>query len=52
MSNFWNIGTLQKFTSVHDLVYNLFNHERHINSREILKQGRTAGSAEWRRRAV
>ena len=40
--------TLQKFTSVHASVHNLFNQERHLVSREIYKQRRSAALAEWR----
>jgi hypothetical protein len=40
--------TLQKFSSVHALVHNHFNQERHLVIRRIYKQRRTAALAEWR----
>jgi putative transposase len=40
--------TLQKFTSVHAQVHNHFNQERHLISREVYKQKRSAALAEWR----
>jgi putative transposase len=36
--------TLQKFSSVHASVHNLFNQERHLTSRDHYK----AALAEWR----
>ena len=44
--------TLQKFTSVHASIHNHFNHQRHLNRRDIFKQGRAAALAEWRQLAV
>jgi putative transposase len=40
--------TLQKFSSVHASVHNHFNQERHLVSREIYKERRSAALAEWR----
>ena len=40
--------TLQKFTSVHAQVHNHFDQQRHLVSREIYKQMRSAALAEWR----
>jgi putative transposase len=40
--------TLQKFSSVHAQVHNHFNQERHLISREVYKQKRSAAVAEWR----
>ena len=34
--------------SVHALVHNHFNHERHLYSRENFKLNRAAALAEWR----
>jgi putative transposase len=48
MQRFRSLKTLQKFSSVHAAVHNHFNHERHLVSREIYKQRRTAAMAEWR----
>ena len=38
--------TLQKFSSVHASVHNLFNQERHLTSREIFKTRRDGALAE------
>ena len=40
--------TLQKFSSVHAQVHNRFTQERHLVTRQIYKQRRTAALAEWR----
>ena len=48
MLRFRRMKTLQKFASVHASVHNLFNQERHLVSREIYKQRRSAALAEWR----
>jgi putative transposase len=40
--------TLQKFGSVHAQVHNHFDHERHLVTREVNKQRRSAALAEWR----
>jgi putative transposase len=47
MANLRDIKTLQKFASVHASIHNLFNHDRHLNRREIFKQNRAAALAEW-----
>ena len=47
MARFRDIKTLQKFTAVHASIHNHFNHERHLNRRDIFKQYRAAGLAEW-----
>ena len=47
MARFRDIKTLQKFSSVHASIYNHFNHERHLNRRDIFKQARAAALAEW-----
>ena len=52
MARFRDIKTLQKFTSVHASIHNHFNHQRHLNRRNIFKQGRAAALAEWRQLAV
>ena len=38
MARFRDIKTLQKFTAVHASIHNHFNHERHLNRRDIFKQ--------------
>jgi len=47
MAKFRDIKTLQKFASVHASIYNHFNHDRHLNRRDIFKQNRVAALAEW-----
>ena len=42
-----DIKTLQKFTSVHVSVHHHFNHQRHLNRRDIFKPARAAALAEW-----
>ena len=39
MARFRDIKTLQTFTSVHASIHNHFNHQRHLNRRDIFKQG-------------
>ena len=48
MQRFRSPKTLQKFSSVHAQVHNHFNQERHLVTRQIYKQRRTAALAEWR----
>ena len=48
MNRFRRMKTLQKFSSVHASVHNLFNQERHLISREDHKRRRTLALAEWR----
>jgi putative transposase len=43
-----SMATLQKFSSVHAVVHNHFNAERHIVDRETYRQRRSAALAEWR----
>ena len=43
-----SLKTLQKFSSVHAQVHNQFNQERHLVTRKIYKQRRSAALAEWR----
>jgi putative transposase len=52
MSKFRDVKTLQKFASVHASIHNHFNHDRHLNRREIFKQDRSAALAEWRQLAA
>ena len=47
MQRFRSAKTLQKFSSVHAQVDNHFNQERHLVTREIYKQRRSAALAEW-----
>ena len=48
MLRFRRTKTLQKFASVHGSVHNHFNQERHLISRELYKERRSAALAEWR----
>ena len=52
MSRFRDIKTLQKFASTHASIHNHFNLERHLNSREVFKENRSAALAEWRQLAA
>ena len=52
MAKFRDIKTLQKFTSAHASIHNHFNHDRHLNRRDIFKQNRAAALAEWRQLAA
>ena len=48
MSKFRDIKTLQKFAAVHASIHNHFNLDRHLNSRSVYKQNRSAALAKWR----
>jgi putative transposase len=52
MAKFRDVKTLQKFAAVHASVHNHFNHERHLNRRDIFKENRAAALAEWRQLAA
>jgi putative transposase len=52
MAKFRDIKTLQKFASAHASIRNHFNHDRHLNRRDIFKQNRSAAMAEWRQLAA
>jgi putative transposase len=52
MARFRDIKTLQKFASAHASIHNHFNHDRHLNNRDIFKQNRSAALAEWRQLAA
>ncbi len=47
MAKFRDVKTLQKFAAVHASIHNHFNHDRHLNRRDIFKQNRAAALAEW-----
>jgi len=40
--------TLQKFSAIHSSVYNHFNKDRHLNSRDTFKVQREAALVEWK----
>jgi putative transposase len=48
MLRFRRMRSLQKFATVHSSVYNHFNQERHLYSRDNFKFNRAAALAEWR----
>ena len=48
MQRFRSLETLQKFSSIHAQVHNEFNQERHLVTRQVYKQRRSAALAEWR----
>jgi len=48
MLRFRRMKTLQQFASVHASFHNHFNQERHLVSRDIYKERRSAALAEWR----
>jgi putative transposase len=48
MERFRRVKTLQKFSSVHASVHNHFNQERHLISRDLYRERRSAALAEWR----
>ena len=45
-------NNLQKFAAAHASIHNHFNHDRHLNRRDIFKQNRSAALAEWRQLAA
>jgi putative transposase len=47
MLRFRQMKSLQKFASVHANLHNHFNQERHLVSRDIYKERRSAVLAEW-----
>jgi len=52
IARFRDIKTLQKFTSAHASIHNHFNHDRHLNRRDIFKQNRSSALAERRQLAA
>ena len=48
MLRFRRMRTLQKFASVHASVFNHFNQERSLFSRQNFKANRAAALTEWR----
>jgi putative transposase len=48
MQRFRSLKTLQKSSSVHAQVHNLFNQERHLVTRQVYKLRRSIALAEWR----
>ncbi len=52
MAKFRSFATLQKFVSIHSSIHNHFNHERHLNRRNLFKENRSKALAEWRQLAA
>ena len=52
MARFRDIKALQKFAASHASIRNHFNHDRHLNRRDIFKQDRATALAEWRQLAA
>ena len=52
LAKFRDVKTLQEFAAVHASIHNHFNHDRHLNRRDIFKQDRAAALAEWRQLAA
>ena len=52
MAKFRDVKTVQKFAVVHASIHNHFNHQRHLNRRDIFKHARAAALAEWRQLAA
>src|SRR5680860_745936 len=52
MQRFRAVRTLQIFAAAHASIHNHFNHDRHLNRRDIFKQNRSAALAEWRQLAA
>ncbi len=48
MQRFRRMRSLQKFAAVHSSVYNHFNQERSLSSRDTFKLTRSVALAEWR----
>ena len=48
MQRFKSPKSAQRFLAIHAAVYNLFNVQRHLNSRRTLRRFRTSAMAEWR----
>ena len=48
MERFRRMQTLQKFAAIHGTVHNHFNQERHLISRDLYRQRRSAALAQWR----
>jgi len=47
MGRFKSLGSMQRFLSVHDAIYNQFNVQGHLISRPTLRLIRTKVFSEW-----
>ena len=52
MAKLRDMKILQKFAAAHASIHSHFNHDRHLNRRDIFKQNRIAALAEWRQLAA
>jgi putative transposase len=52
MAKFRSAKSPQKFASIHSSAHNHFNQDRHLYSRDIFRQNRSAALAEWRQLAA
>ncbi|WP_316980344.1 IS6 family transposase [Shumkonia mesophila] len=52
MQGFKSPGSAQRFLSIHSIIYNLFNTQRHLISRKTNRQFRDEAVSEWRRAAA
>jgi putative transposase len=48
MAKFKDLRTLRKFAAGRTSIHNHFNHDRHLNRRDIFKRNYSAVLAEWR----
>jgi len=47
MQRFKSQGQAQRFVSTHSAIYNTFNMQRHLISRNTMRQFRTSAMEEW-----
>ncbi len=52
MAKFRSAKSLQKFAALHASIYNHFNQQRHLYSRQNFKQNRSVALAEWQQLAA
>ncbi len=52
MAKFRSVKSLQKFTALHGSIYNHFDQQRHLYSRQNFKNNRSTALAEWRQLAT
>lgn len=48
MQRFKSQGQAQRFVSTHSAIYNIFNIQRHLVSRNTMRRFRTSAMAEWK----
>ncbi len=52
MSKFRDVMSLQKVASALASIHNHFNHDRHLNRRDMFKRNRATALAKWRHLAA